>query len=54
MNNMSRTGRQHQAQYDDEGPWWRLDFTMVLILLLIAAILMVLGFEFWHSHPFAH
>ena len=51
---MMRTFRQDGSDYEDEGPWWRLDFTMVLFLMLIAAVLALLGFEFWHPHFGSH
>jgi len=39
---------------DDEGPWWRLDFTMVMMLLILGAILLFLTSELWHTHFGSH
>lgn len=39
---------------EDEGPWWRLDFTMVLVLLLLASILLFFASELWHQHFGSH
>ena len=46
--------RDTRADFEDEGRWWRLDFTTVLVLLVIVAFLMLLSFELWHSHPGIH
>ncbi len=34
----------------DEGRWWRLDFTMALVLLVVVAFLLIIGLELWHPH----
>ena len=39
---------------EDEGRWWSLDFTMVMMLLVLGAILLILTFEFWHTHFGTH
>ena len=39
---------------DDDGPWWRLDLTMVLMLLILGAILLFLTSELWHAHFGSH
>ena len=39
---------------DDEDRWWRLDFTMVMMLLVFGAILLILTFELWHTHFGSH
>ena len=46
--------RRGPIQADDEGPWWRLDFTMVLLLVLAVALFVIFGYEFWHSHGGTH
>ena len=44
------TRRRPDDHVENEGPWWRLDLTMVLLLALAAALLVIVGFEFWHPH----
>lgn len=39
---------------EDNGPWWRLDFTMIMMLLILAAILLFLTSELWHTHFDVH
>ena len=39
---------------DGHGPWWRLDFTMLMMLLILAAILLFLTSELWHTHFDVH
>ena len=45
---------QHGDHTDDEGPWWRLDFAMILVLVMIAIFLGIIFFEFLHPHVFSH
>lgn len=45
-------GRQNEPAEDER--WWRLDFTMVLLLLVMAAFVVLVGYEFWHSHGGTH
>jgi hypothetical protein len=35
---------------DEELPWWRFDFTMILVLVLVAVLLLVVTFEIWIPH----
>jgi hypothetical protein len=39
---------------EDEGPWWKPDFTTILVLAVLGAILLILTFELWHTHFGAH
>ena len=39
---------------DNQGRWWRLDFTMILVLLVIVAVLLIITSEFWHTHFVSH
>ncbi len=43
------TDTQYRDETDD-GRWWRLDFTMVLVLMVIVAFLLIIGLEFWHPN----
>ena len=45
---------EHDDHADNEGPWWRLDVAMVLVLLMIGVFLMIIFFEFLHPHVFNH
>ena len=45
-------GRQNEPAEDER--WWRLDFTMALLILVIAAFVVLVGYEFWHSHGGTH
>jgi hypothetical protein len=45
---------QPRDEFDDDGPWWRLDLTMGLILLIALAVLLIITSELWHSHFGAH
>jgi hypothetical protein len=45
---------EHRDESENEGRWWRLDFAMVLVLLILATLLMIVTFEFWHSHFGSH
>ena len=42
--------KEDRNELDDDGRWWRLDFTAILVLLVVAAFLLILTFEFWHPH----
>ena len=42
--------REEQSDLEDQGRWWRLDFTMILVLLVCFAFLLIMTFEFWHTH----
>ena len=46
--------RDDRNEIEDEGRWWRLDFTTVMVLMVLAALLMIMTFELWHSHPLSH
>ena len=42
--------KEDRNEPDDDGRWWRLDFTMVLVLLVCLTVLLIITFEFWHPH----
>ena len=46
--------RHEWNETEDEGPWWRPDFTTVLVVVVLGAILLILTWELWHSHFGAH
>jgi len=48
------TNRTTHPDESDDGPWWRLDFTMSLILLIALAVLLIITSELWHSHFGVH
>jgi hypothetical protein len=48
------TNRTTDPDESDDAPWWRLDFTMSLILLIALAVLLISTSELWHSHFGVH
>ena len=54
MKRVPMRAREEQSDFDDEGRWWRLDFTTILLLLVIIGFLMIVTFEFWHTHFGVH
>ena len=46
--------REERDDVDNQGRWWRLDFTMILLLLVIVAVLLLITSEFWHTHFASH
>ena len=48
------SAREERNDFDNQGQWWRLDFTMILVLLVIVAVLLLITSEFWHTHFVSH
>lgn len=48
------TNRTTHPDESDDAPWWRLDFTLSLMLLIAVAVLLIITSELWHSHFGVH
>lgn len=40
--------RDDRGTPEDDGRWWRLDFTMILVLMVLIAFLVIITMEVWH------
>lgn len=48
------SARRRPDVVDEEDRLWPPDFATVLVVVVLAAILLIVTFEFWHTHFGSH